>query len=41
MTKKEFKERADIHTYGRGRDTIHVLFYDWNNDSSKGKIGFK
>lgn len=41
MTKKEFKERASIHTYGRGKYRVLALFFDWNNDPEKGNIGYK
>jgi len=41
MTKKEFKELADIHVYGRGDRRIVKLYFDWNNDLNVGSIGYK
>lgn len=34
ITKKEFKELADIHTYGKGERRIVALFYDWKSGES-------
>ena len=41
VTKKTFKELASIHVYGRGSKRRVRLYYDWNNDLAKGRIGFK
>jgi hypothetical protein len=41
VTKKEFKKKASIHVYGRGSNRRVRLFYDWNNDFDKGRIGYK
>lgn len=41
MTKKEFKELVSIHVYGKGKNKRVRLFFDWNNDLSKGAIGYK
>ena len=41
VTKKTFKELASIHVYGRGKKRRVHLFYDWNNDFTKGRIGYK
>jgi hypothetical protein len=40
MTKKQFKQEASIHVYGRGKNRRIRLFFDWSNDFDKG-IGFK
>ena len=40
MTKKEFKERASVHHYGkRTRGGILAIFFDWK--SSENAHGFK
>jgi len=39
MTKKEFKERASIHIYGRGERRRVALYFDWQSND-KG-VGFK
>lgn len=36
MTKKEFKELVSIHNYGKNRDGITAIFFDW-----KSSDGFK
>ena len=41
LTKKEFKAKVSIHVYGRGSHRRVRLFYDWNNDLAKGRIGYK
>jgi hypothetical protein len=41
MTKKEFKDRVSVHVYGKGERRRVALFYDWNNNSDKGSIGYK
>ena len=41
MTKKEFKEMVSVHVYGRGERRRVRLFFDWNNDFNKGRIGYK
>jgi hypothetical protein len=45
MTKKDFKERIDVHHYGRGRSesNVRAIFYDWKSGDKDGKYfgGFK
>ncbi len=41
ITKKTFKELTSIHVYARGSNRRVCLFYDWNNDFNKGRIGYK
>ena len=41
ITKKEFKELASVHVYGKGERRRVRLFFDWNNDPDKGAVGFK
>jgi hypothetical protein len=33
MTKKDFKEKCDVHQYGRGQRKKNAIFFDW-------KIGY-
>ena len=40
LTKKDFKELASIHVYGRGKGRRLRLFFDWCNDFERG-IGYK
>ena len=41
ITKKQFKELASIHVYGKGKNRRVGLFFDWNNDFNVGRIGYK
>ena len=39
MTKKDFKEKCDVHEYGRGYKKRNAIYFDWQ-DTSNGR-GFK
>jgi len=45
MTKKEFKELASVHKYGRGRrpENLIAIFFEWKSGDKDGKYfgGFK
>lgn len=31
ITKKEFKEKCSFHKYGRGKNKINAIYFDWQN----------
>lgn len=41
ITKKEFKELASIHVYGRGERRRVALYFDWKTDRVNNAVGYK
>ena len=39
MTKKEFKEQCSFHEFGRGRNKVNAIYFDWQ--SNEFGVGFK
>lgn len=41
ITKKQFKQEINYHTYGNGRSvSLRAIFFDYSNDTNKG-VGYK
>ena len=32
MTKKQFKEYCSFHEFGRGRNKVNAIYFDWKSD---------
>ena len=41
ITKKQFKEHASIHVYGRGERRRVALYFDWKSDYENNAVGYK
>jgi hypothetical protein len=41
LSKKEFKELAQVHVYGKGERRRVALFYDWMKNFDLNAVGFK
>ena len=41
ITKKDFKTKCSFHEYGRGKNKINAIYFDWHTSHEGGFSGYK
>ena len=41
ITKKEFKTKCSFHEYGRGKNKINTIYFDWHTSHEGNFAGYK